>query len=349
MISICMIVKNEAKHLADTLASVAAHFDDIVIVDTGSQDDTRAVAQRFTDKVYDFAWVDDFAAARNASLEYARHEWVLVIDADESITAVDIPALQALIHAHPDGVGRVERINYIDEGDGVTTLRERVSRLFPKARYHYQGVIHEQVTPREGLTSGERFPAPLTLDHVGYKKAVLQETDKITRNIRLLERALQTQPDDPYLWFQLGKSHFLKRDYAPATDAFRNALSYEPNVALEYVEELVETLGYALINQGDYAAALSILDYERWYASADFLFLKALILMNNGQLQAAVDTFLHCTRMPEGSKAGVTSFKAWYNIGVILEISGMTADAQACYEECGDYPPARAGLARLSA
>ena len=84
-------------------------------------------------------------------------------------------------------------------------------------------------------------------------------------------------------------------------------------------------------------------------AKADFMFLKALILMNNGQLQAAVDTFLHCTRMPQSSKAGVTSFKAWYNIGVILEISGMTTEAQACYTQCGDYPPAQAGLARLNA
>ncbi|ALB64548.1 glycosyl transferase, group 2 family protein [Cronobacter condimenti 1330] len=348
MISICMIVKNEAKHLAATLATVAAHFDDIVIVDTGSQDDTKAIARRFTDNVHDFAWVEDFAAARNASLQYARHDWVLVIDADEAIASVDMAALQALVAAHPEGVGRIERINYIDEGESVTTLRERVSRLFPKARYHYHGVIHEQITPREGAPAGERFLVPLTLDHIGYKKAVLQETDKIARNIRLLEHAIRKQPDDPYLWFQLGKSHFLRRDYPAAIAAFRTALGYEPNVALEYVEELVETLGYALINQGDYAAAMAIIDYERWYSSADFMFLKALILMNNGQLQAAVDTFLHCTRQPESSKTGVTSFKAWYNIGVILEISGMTPDAAACYQQCGDYAPAKAGLARLN-
>ncbi|WP_426712489.1 glycosyltransferase [Cronobacter muytjensii] len=349
MISICMIVKNEAQHLAATLTSVAAHFDDIVIVDTGSQDETKAIARRFTDNVHDFAWVEDFSAARNASLHYARHDWVLVIDADEAVAAVDVPALQALINAHPQGVGRVERINYIDEGEGMTTVRERVSRLFSKARYCYQGVIHEQVTPRAGIPAGETFPVPVTLDHVGYKKAVLQQTDKISRNIRLLTRALQTRQDSPYLWFQLGKSHFLKRDYPAAVQAFREALRYQPNVALEYVEELVETLGYALINQGDYAAAMTLIDYERWYTSADFTFLKALILMNNGKLQEAVDTFIACTTLPEGNKAGVNSFKAWYNIGVILEISGMTPDAQACYQQCGDYPPAQAGLARLNA
>ncbi|QKO13459.1 SPBc2 prophage-derived glycosyltransferase SunS [Dickeya solani] len=153
MISVCMIIKNEARHLAGTLASIAAHFDDIVIVDTGSTDNSRAIAGQFTTNIHDFEWVADFSAARNASLDYARHDWVLVIDADEEIESIDIDALYALIKTHPQAIGRVERLNYLDEGTDTTTVRESINRLFHKDRYHYSGIIHEQVTPREISTS----------------------------------------------------------------------------------------------------------------------------------------------------------------------------------------------------
>ncbi|WP_051119523.1 glycosyltransferase family 2 protein, partial [Dickeya dianthicola] len=257
MISVCMIIKNEARHLAGTLASIAAHFDDIVIVDTGSTDDSRAIASQFTPHIHDFEWVADFSAARNASLSYARHDWVLVIDADEEIESIDIDALYALIKTHPQAIGRVERINYLDEGADTTTVRESINRLFRKDCYHYRGIIHEQVTPRESSASPvPTFIAPIRLNHVGYKKEILQETDKVARNITLLKQALETQHDDPYLLFQLGKSYYLKQDYASAIDAFRQALRFETNFTYEYTEDLVETYGYALINQGDYAAAM---------------------------------------------------------------------------------------------
>lgn len=99
----------------------------------------------------------------------------------------------------------MERLNYLDEGTDTTTVRESINRLFHKDRYHYSGIIHEQVTPREISTSPiTSFTAPIRLNHVGYKE-ILQETDKVSRNITLLKQALEMQPDDPYLLFQLGK------------------------------------------------------------------------------------------------------------------------------------------------
>ncbi|MGM3175695.1 glycosyltransferase [Dickeya lacustris] len=347
MISVCMIIKNEARHLARTLASLTPYFDDIVVVDTGSDDGSKAIAQQYTDSVHDFTWVNDFSAARNASLHHARHDWVLIIDADEEIEYIDIEAVHALITQHPNAIGRVERINYIDDESGQSTIRELISRLFHKDLYHYTGIIHEQVTPRKNKTALKTFPAPITLNHVGYKKEILQQTDKITRNITLLTHALDAEPKDPYLLFQLGKSYYLKRDYVAAIQAFQKALCFETNFSYEYVEELVETYGYALINQGSYAEAMTILDYESYFSSTDFVFLKALILMNNGQLQQAVNTFLSCTTRPPGSKEGVNSYKANYNIGVIFECAGIQQQALEFYQKCGDYPPAKEGIKRL--
>ncbi|AJC65970.1 MULTISPECIES: glycosyltransferase [Dickeya] len=348
MISVCMIMKNEARHLASTLASIAAHFDDIIVVDTGSTDDSKAIARQFTPHVYDFTWVADFSAARNVSLDYARHDWVLVIDADEEVESVDIEALHALIKAHPHSIGRVERINYLDEGNDITTARESINRLFCKDRYHYSGIIHEQVTPRDTNTPlAPPFMAPIRLNHVGYRKEVLQDTDKVSRNITLLKQALTTQEDDPYLLFQLGKSYYLKRDYPTAIHYFQQAIRFETNFTYEYTEDLIETYGYALINAGKYAEAMDIIQYESNFSSTDFIFLKALILMNNGQLQNAVDLFVQCTNMPTGNKEGVNSYKANYNVGVILECVGMKQQALEFYQKCGSYALARDGIQRL--
>ena len=82
-ISLCMIVKNEEKVLARWLDSVADLVDEIIIVDTGSSDATKEIAARYTDQVYDFAWQDDFAAARNFSFSKATKDYIYVPDADE--------------------------------------------------------------------------------------------------------------------------------------------------------------------------------------------------------------------------------------------------------------------------
>ncbi|MBI2662635.1 tetratricopeptide repeat protein [Candidatus Woesearchaeota archaeon] len=88
-LSLCMIVKNEEVFLEQCLLSVQGLVDEIVIVDTGSIDKTKEIALKFTSKVYDFEWCDDFAAARNESLKYATGDWILVLDADEVIAKED--------------------------------------------------------------------------------------------------------------------------------------------------------------------------------------------------------------------------------------------------------------------
>lgn len=82
-LSLCMIVKNEEERLARCLSSVQGAVDEIIILDTGSTDGTKDVALRFTQRVYDYAWDDDFSAARNASFAYATRPFILWLDADD--------------------------------------------------------------------------------------------------------------------------------------------------------------------------------------------------------------------------------------------------------------------------
>lgn len=86
-ISLCMIVKNEEKVLARCLDSIADLMDEIIIVDTGSTDKTKEIAARYTDKIYDFTWIDDFSAARNFAFSKATKDYIYSADADEVLDA----------------------------------------------------------------------------------------------------------------------------------------------------------------------------------------------------------------------------------------------------------------------
>jgi len=96
-LSLCMIVKNEEKYLLQCLKSVRDIVDEIIVVDTGSSDKTKAIAEIFGAKLFDFPWTGDFSAARNYSLKQATGRWILILDADEVISPKDHPKIQAII------------------------------------------------------------------------------------------------------------------------------------------------------------------------------------------------------------------------------------------------------------
>ena len=96
-LSVCMIAKNEEKYIASCLTSITPIADEIIVVDTGSTDRTKDIAKVFGAKVYDLPWTDDFSAARNHSLSYAKGQWVLVHDADEVISPLDHDKLKDII------------------------------------------------------------------------------------------------------------------------------------------------------------------------------------------------------------------------------------------------------------
>ena len=96
-ISLCMIVKNEEAYLEECLTSVKDLVSEIIIVDTGSTDKTKEIAKKFGAKIIDFTWIDDFAAARNASIKQATGDWILVLDADEVIAKKDFETIKTLI------------------------------------------------------------------------------------------------------------------------------------------------------------------------------------------------------------------------------------------------------------
>jgi glycosyltransferase involved in cell wall biosynthesis len=146
-LSLCTIVKNEEATLPRTLDSVKDIVDEIVVLDTGSSDRTREIAQDCGARVYRFEWCDDFAAARNECLKYATGDWILVLDADEVLVPSIVPQIKQAIQSD-----RALLINLIRQEIGASqSPYSLVSRLFrnrPDIRFSrpYHAMVDDSVT-----------------------------------------------------------------------------------------------------------------------------------------------------------------------------------------------------------
>lgn len=340
MISICMIVKNSENTLEQCLEPLTVLGYEIIVVDTGSIDNTKQIAMKYTDKVYDYVWQQDFSKARNYSISKAANEYVLVIDSDEVVDYFDKEELERLIRKNPDGVGRLVQKNSFYRNGERFRINNRVGRLFSKKLYEYKGIIHEQPAPIGDMAT-YYYHIPVEVDHRGYDGDLETRKKKTDRNITILMKQLEKEGNDPYVLYQLGKSYYMQEDYVTACQWFDKALYFDLDTRLEYVQDMVESYGYSLLNSGQYEKAMQLLGvYDEFAVSADFVFLMGLIYMNNAKFTEAIGEFKKATKMEYSKMDGVNSYRAYYNIGVIYECLGQTEKAKKYYRMCGDYKPA---------
>ena len=343
-ISLCMIAKNEEDFIGGALESVksALGLEDMIVVDTGSADKTKEIAIEQGAKVIGFEWCDDFSAARNFAAEKAAYDWILMLDADEELIEADIPELRRFIK-DTSVVGQVEMIEMSDRE------YNHISRLYNRKNSKYEGCIHEQITPLSNRRTTRR-EAPIRAIHHGYLPEIMQGKGKLERNEKLLLKELESNPDDSYLLFQLGKNFFIGgRDLPKACVYFEKALSCNDDPRIDHIYKTVECYGYALINTGQYKKALKLMEKyaKQCNGIPQFRFLSAHIYQNNGMLIEAVECYESCIGADAADYKGITSYLSYYNMGVILECVGMLEDALKMYENCGDYEPAVKRLAEL--
>jgi tetratricopeptide (TPR) repeat protein len=211
-VSLCVIARDEAAGLGRCLASAAAAVDEIVVVDTGSQDDTIAVARAHGANVIVAPWTDDFSAARNIALDHANGAWVLTLDADETLglDAVETLASTTVEAAAPALRLPIEEIGLAGEVEAI----HFAVRLFRRAAAHrWQRPVCERVT------AAATEYAALPIQHHGYASAT-DRYAKLDRNRMLLERAIVATPTDPELRQRLAWSLLQLGDpYAAAAHA----------------------------------------------------------------------------------------------------------------------------------
>lgn len=204
-LTVCLIAKNEERFLGQCLASVKDLADEVVVVDTGSTDKTVEIAKSFGAKTGHFEWCDDFSAARNAALELATGDWILVLDADEELMSQHVAAIHEEMSEAGTMAWRLPLINAGKEADGVSF----VPRLFRNApALFYVGRVHEQVftsiVVRCGEWGLENKLGRTRLLHHGYTEEMTRDRNKIERNLKLLERAIEEIPGDANLTFNHG-------------------------------------------------------------------------------------------------------------------------------------------------
>jgi len=215
-ISLCMIVKNEEEVLARCLDSAKPLVDEIVVVDTGSEDSTKEIARQFTDKVFDYEWIDNFGAARNFAFSKGTCGYLMWLDADDIILPEDAAAFLSLKETLDPSIDTVMlKYNIAFDEQGKPTFsyyRERVLRNCPRARW--EGAIHEVITP-----FGKIIHAPIGITHRRKDKTDAQ------RNLRLFERLLQRgETLSPREQFYYARELYYNARYAEAAAMFERFL-----------------------------------------------------------------------------------------------------------------------------
>lgn len=347
--SICIITKNEAPMLEECLRRLKPLGQEIVVLDTGSTDNTCQMVLNYTDKLYHFEWCNDFAAARNECIKHAGNDFILSVDSDEYLTEWDEEENQRLIEAHPTGIGRIFRTDTYTQQDETRTVREGMGRFFSKNIYHYEGSIHEQLVTKDSSLSPSYYALHAEFDHMAYAGDIETRTNRSMRNIRLLLQELEKKPNDTYFLFQLGQAYFMMEDYEKAVQAYGKALSFDIDPRLEYVQSMVESYGYALLYTKRYEDALGFEGiYDTFAINADFCFLMGLIYMNNAMFDLAIREFTNATGHTACKVAGTNSYRAYHNIGVIYECTGNIGKALEYYQKCGKFEPALRRMEELS-
>jgi hypothetical protein len=276
LLSAAIIVKDEADHLRGCLASIADVCDEIVVVDTGSTDDSVEVARSFGAVQGVHPWNNDFSAARNTALDLATGRWILYIDADERLQVDDIEAMRSELESDPDAISL--RVWFRTRPMWSPYREYRLWQHRPDIRF--RGRIHETMVPdidrvagTDGLTIGDSEHFKIV--HYGYEG---DQTAKHRRNLPMLELRVEEYPGRCYLWNHLGNIREELGDVAGALDAWRTGIDL---IRSRGLADRTDVLCYAglslrLLAEGVDVSGL-IAEMQRvcpWYRTLDWVAAK---------------------------------------------------------------------------
>lgn len=209
-LSLCIIARNEESMLAGCLESVRGIVDEIVLVDTGSKDGTIRIAEKHGARVFKSPWRDDFSAPRNLSIARARGEWILQLDADERLAPGAGDAIRKAIDGAEFDCGLI-RLHNATRGDAphadVIAGKERLGEAMSLPRLlrrtsdlKYEGIVHESIL-RWLRDRGNRVSfVDADIVHLGSTAELRRDRNKVSRNVELLKRRAESEPNDPTAW-----------------------------------------------------------------------------------------------------------------------------------------------------
>ncbi|MHC5725904.1 MAG: glycosyltransferase, partial [Nostoc sp.] len=329
-LSLCMIVKNEAATLPKCLNSVRKVVDEMVVLDTGSIDRTPNIAQQLGAKVHHFKWCNDFSAARNAALKYVTGDWILVLDADETLTSAIVPQLREVI-------ARDEYllINLVRQEVGAEqspySLVSRLFRNHPDIHFDrpYHALVDDSVSAiliKEPHWQVGYLPG-VALLHTGYQKSAIAQNNKYAKAATAMSGFLATHPDDPYVCSKLGALYVETGKISQGMELLRRGITAaEENYDILY--ELHYHLGIAYSRLQKSPQAIS--HYQAAIKLPIYPMLKLGAYNNLGNLLKAAGDFNGAkTAYATTLKIDPTFVVGHYNLAMIFKALGLFTDAIA--------------------
>ncbi|WP_284227305.1 glycosyltransferase [Alicyclobacillus hesperidum] len=360
-ISAAMIAKNEARTIGDAIAALTPAVDEIIVVDTGSTDETIAIAEAAGAKVYRYEWNDDFAAARNFALDQVSSDWVLWVDADEVLFEEDVhnPRIVAGLfnELDPPAILRIGQINVFD--DRVEPNYD-MSRLFAvRTGLRWLGRIHEQIGLPEGGVFAGNFVRPavrIRVRHDGYKPEVMNAKQKLQRNIHLLKAAVNDNPNDIASWGFLGRDLLLAGHVEEAVNALYTTERLAPsNPQYARLPEIRMFLIDALVSLGRRAEAIAVGERAKAehpnYPGTWFALGRALMNTAIHELGQAKEAFVKAQQSAQGYR-GMVAFDpqilTWRSTAAIADVEkllGNSFQALKLYEDALSKSPGNKAIA----
>lgn len=354
-IGIHLIMKDEADLLEQCLESVK-EADEIIAVDTGSQDRSVSIARSFGAKVLHAGWYDDFSKPRNEALKHANTDWILYLDADECLMT-DIETIRDLLHDSEAEAYTVLLDNVLGSRP-EDRLANRSTRIFRNYRgYQFRGRIHEQIDTsiirKHGLSS--IIDSEITIRHFGYLPAQIDKKNKISRNTILLKKALEENPENPYYLYHMGISYCQSGDLAEAAAAMNQALalvslhaSYRPTIIRDLCKIKLE------LGEIQQTEALLRAELERYDDYPDLHVLRGQCLEASSLLDQAYEAYrnaLNRSGSAYATEAGMGSYRPLARMAAIAHKRGLKQDAARLFNDAlqfhNQYAPALQGIAEL--
>jgi FkbM family methyltransferase len=369
-LSACLIVKNEETNLAPCLESILGVADELIVVDTGSTDRTKEIARQYGARVFEFPWVDSFAAARNESLRRATGDWIFWMDADDRLSADNRERLRQLVDrlrlSQPDAADG-EAFAPFDafvmtcrclsgRGDPTATEVQHVRLFRNHAQLRWEHRIHEQILPAVRRLGGVPRFSDVVIEHTGYQDPAARSR-KRERDLRLLHMEYAEQPDHPFTLFNLGMTYLdLQRG--------QDALPYlQKSLDLSRPRDSIVRKLYYMIVQchrqlGRKHEALDVCRRGRlvYPQDAELLAQEALFLNEENDLAGAEQCYLKLLNDREAPHfasvpVGLNGYLTRHNLAVIYLRQQRAAEAElqwrAAIEEKPAFEPSWRGLEDL--
>jgi len=339
-LSLCMITKNEEQFLEQCLNSVQELVDEIIIVDTGSTDKTKAIAAKFTDKIFDFKWGDDFSKARNESLKQATKDWILVLDADEIMDARDHSLVKEAINRWEVDGFRILTRNYTNDsslcGWQAATSSDQFARVFTgwvhslkvrlfqrKDQIIFKGRIHEMVDDLIIQDRGKIAVLPVNVHHYGYYGREEKNVSKLNYYLQLSQKKTQEEPTNAKAYYELGVLYREAGNLALAESAFQES------VGLDQHPTPLTNLAIVQQKQGKYQEAIHnyMKVLEQRETHPDAYFGLGFCYFKKGLLEKSKDNFeLAIKNKP-------AYLDAYVNLGAVYEKLNRFNEAVLCYKK----------------